>query len=321
MNLLVLNICISFLIIAVLLVKKYGKNRIAVNFYWVLWEIIVIKLLLSIVVPILKVMIDFILNSGGTATEYISLGVFENLNVIVLCVWLGISFGLLLLFVIKYCLFIKKMRAASPLDSSALKIDLIKESNHDIKLKKVDDLQSPVTLGILKPTVIIPGFVLEMTEKEQEYLLYHEMCHAKHRDTVWKILAISMAAIYWFNPFIWFLVIHMEQDLELRCDYNVLSKLGGNVKYAELLLNFAKHSKNPVYLLNGFSESTVKKRIIFILGFKKEQKKRFFSIVFSLLFACLVVAIRMDFIASIAEVIMGVEATENSDIQSERSLR
>ena len=61
-------------------------------------------------------------------------------------------------------------------------------------------IQSPLTFGIFKSTILLPQSVLGMTEEEQKYLLYHELVHAKHRDSLWKILAVIIATIYWFNP-------------------------------------------------------------------------------------------------------------------------
>ena len=95
-----------------------------------------------------------------------------------------------------------------------------------------------------------------------------------------------IAAIYWFNPFVWLLVKFLDQDLELRCDYKVIYELGDNKWYAELLLKFAKKMHTSVYLLNGFGESIIKKRIVAILNFEKEKKSISF-LLFSFTFFCL----------------------------------
>jgi hypothetical protein len=154
-----------------------------------------------------------------------------------------------------------------------------------------------------------------MTEEEQKYLLYHELVHAKHRDSLWKILAVIIATIYWFNPFVWILVKFFDQDLELRCDYNVVSKLGGKVEYAELLLKFARNSKNPVYLLNGFGDSIVKKRIVSIMNFDKEKKKYTCSLLVSTTFIILLIFFKMDSIESISESIGKSQVVELNELE------
>lgn len=109
MNLLRLNILVSIFIIFVIFIRKYGGKRIASYFYSVLWEAIIIKLLLSFFVPIIKMMVaSWVLKNESNANEKIKFGIFENLNVWIMCIWIFISICLLCMFVLNYCRFLKE---------------------------------------------------------------------------------------------------------------------------------------------------------------------------------------------------------------------
>ena len=110
MNLLRLNILVSIFIIFVIFIRKYGGKRIASYFYSVLWEAIIIKLLLSFFVPIIKMMVaSWVLKNESNANEKIKFGIFENLNVWIMCIWIFISICLLCMFVLNYCRFLKRI--------------------------------------------------------------------------------------------------------------------------------------------------------------------------------------------------------------------
>lgn len=315
MNLLRLNILVNIFIIFVIFIRKYGGKRIASYFYSVLWEAIIIKLLLSFFVPIIKMMVaSWVLKNESNANEKIKFGIFENLNVWIMCIWIFISICLLCMFVLNYCRFLKRIYKTTSADGFNGLFHISHNKKH-IHTKMCTSIQSPLTFGIFKSTILLPQSVLVMTEEEQKYLLYHELVHAKHRDSLWKILAVIIATIYWFNPFVWILVKFFDQDLELRCDYNVVSKLGGKVEYAELLLKFARNSKNPVYLLNGFGDSIVKKRIVSIMNFDKEKKKYTCSLLVSTTFIILLIFFKMDSIESISESIGKSQVVELNELE------
>lgn len=314
MNLFFLNISISLIILAVLFVRRYTYNYVAVNFYCSLWKVVLLKLLASFVIPFLLLIFRFFLSPKVLANENIGLGIFENFNTAYLYIWLLVSNVLLLLFIGNYCLYLKKMHLARELSKTDIKDNAVMKIEKKVIFKSSDILQSPVTVGVTKSLIIIPEFVKGMTKKEQNYLLYHEICHAKHKDCLWKILAICVAAIYWFNPMIWIMTICLNKDIELRCDYEVISHLGGEKEYAELLLKFARYENEPVYLMNGFGESNIKKRISAILNFDCEKKKFRFSLGMLILFTAMLMFVRMDSLDAIFKSLKVPDAVEGSDI-------
>ncbi len=320
MNLLWLNISIGLLVVLVLFVRNYGK-KISAYFFSLLWEAILIKLLLSFLIPICKIFINkYFLEFNDITSENLSWGIFENLNLGYMCIWMEIASFLIFVFFVNYGLLLKRIHKSMKNNSNYLEVEKKLSNTYNANIKICDCIQSPLTFGFIKTTILMPASTLIMTEKEQQYLIYHEKIHAKHRDSIWKMLAVLIAAIYWFNPFVWLLVKFLDQDLELRCDYKVIYELGDNKWYAELLLKFAKKMHTSVYLLNGFGESIIKKRIVAILNFEKEKKKYFFSIIFFYFFLLILLMVRMDSLASIRDSIKEPQAIEVNNIEKKNIL-
>ena len=88
----------------------------------------------------------------------------------------------------------------------------------------------------------------------------------------------------------------------------------GEKEYAELLLKFARYENEPVYLMNGFGESNIKKRISAILNFDYEKKKFRFSLGMLILFATMLMFVRMDSLDAIFKSLKVPDAVEGSDI-------
>lgn len=319
MNLLWLNISIGLLVTLVLIIRNYSR-KISAYFFSLLWEAILIKLLLSFLIPVCKNIINkCFVEAVDTASENLNWGIFENLNLKYIYVWMGIGFVLILLFFLNYWLLLKQIRKFRKDSSRYAEFENKLSNTYKANIKICDWIQSPLTFGFFRTTILMPISTLTMTEKEQHYLIYHEKIHVKHRDSAWKMLAVLIAAIYWFNPFLWLLVKYFNQDLELRCDHKVITELGDNKWYAELLLKFAKKMHTSVYLLNGFGESIIKKRIVAVLNFEKEKNKHFFSSMFLFFFALMLLMIRMDSLMSIRDSIKKPQAVEINNIPKEEN--
>ena len=243
MNLLWLNISIGLLVTLVLIIRNYSR-KISAYFFSLLWEAILIKLLLSFLIPVCKNIINkCFVEAVDTASENLNWGIFENLNLKYIYVWMGIGFVLILLFFLNYWLLLKQIRKFRKDSSRYAEFENKLSNTYKANIKICDWIQSPLTFGFFRTTILMPISTLTMTEKEQHYLIYHEKIHVKHRDSAWKMLAVLIAAIYWFNPFLWLLVKYFNQDLELRCDHKVITELGDNKWYQEYGVSYNKEKK------------------------------------------------------------------------------
>ena len=64
------------------------------------------------------------------------------------------------------------------------------------------------------------------------HILAHEYCHAVHGDGFWALLRCVLAAVYWFDPFVWIAAFAARQDSDLACDESAVRLLGEEERFA-----------------------------------------------------------------------------------------
>ncbi len=142
---------------------------------------------------------------------------------------------------------------------------------------------SPVTTGVIFPTVIIPPWNAEERKFYQD-VIRHELVHIKHRDLQIKFLGMLVIAVHWFNPFAHILFYEISNISEMYCDSVVLRGKEEKERkaYAELLLKFASEKPHTgmeymVGIMGGNSKRAFKRRILEMKTVKKN--KAFLSVV------------------------------------------
>lgn len=133
-----------------------------------------------------------------------------------------------------------------------------------------DMLLSPVLMGIIHPRIILPKS-LDVDSTEAQMVLAHENVHRRRLDNLWRVLAILIACVHWFNPLVWIMLKAFLTDMEQSCDESVL-RTGhfdpdDRKAYARALLRFAE--SNRVYVSSAFGQSGVKVRIISVLNYQR----------------------------------------------------
>ncbi|HCT22833.1 MAG TPA: hypothetical protein DIW54_05665, partial [Chitinophagaceae bacterium] len=75
-----------------------------------------------------------------------------------------------------------------------------------IALRISVSVQSPLTIGWLKPVIILPlAAINNLTPKELDALLLHELIHIRRYDYLINHALVLSRALLSFNPFIWLL--------------------------------------------------------------------------------------------------------------------
>ena len=100
-------------------------------------------------------------------------------------------------------------------------------------------LQTPLSIGILDIRVLLPQ--RDYTPEQLTLLLRHELIHIRRKDSSAKLFLTFCTALCWFNPLVWLAMKRSSEDLELRCDQEVLAGAGQDIRrsYAGLLLTTA----------------------------------------------------------------------------------
>lgn len=146
-----------------------------------------------------------------------------------------------------------------------------------------DSVNVPIVVGIINPRIIIPKITIE--ESHLRYLVDHEKVHIRHRDNLWRLLAISICCLHWFNPLVWITLRFFFIDMELACDEKIIRKYDTRerAEYADALLTFTH--KEAVMYAASFGGGNIKLRIKRVLDFRS------LSIIALIMFICLFVII------------------------------
>lgn len=140
-----------------------------------------------------------------------------------------------------------------------------------VRLCYSDQIDSPLTCGILRPIILLPKHMDWQDEQGLHFILAHEMAHIRRFDTLIKWILAAALCLHWFNPLVWLMYLLMNRDLELACDAAVLRQYGQETRrpYALTLVSMAEQRHSFAPLTNGFSKNSLQERITAILAARK----------------------------------------------------
>lgn len=151
----------------------------------------------------------------------------------------------------------------------------------EVRLYASCRISSPVSYGLILPTVIIPQDMdILLPEDDLRFIFLHELLHYRHKDTVINYLSCALRIIYWFNPLVWYAFHTMQKDREIACDHSVIQTVGKEsaVSYGLTLIRFAETlqknvSLSPLSLLGG-EKSVIVQRMKEIAQYRAETRAR-----------------------------------------------
>lgn len=115
-----------------------------------------------------------------------------------------------------------------------------------------EKVQTPITMGFLKPIILIPVASINHLSVEQlEAVILHELAHIKRHDYLVNLL-LSFAEIgLFFNPFTQLLSRSIRKERENSCDDWVLQFQYNATEYAKALLRIAQLQAVPAFAMGA----------------------------------------------------------------------
>lgn len=135
-------------------------------------------------------------------------------------------------------------------------------------------ISSPMTIGILRPKVLLPDKAYD--NSELNLLIRHELVHVRRKDVLLKLILLITLSLNWFNPLCYILSKHMDIWCEASCDEIVLRQASKSecISYGRLLLKCAEVQKSQLFSyfinLNG-GKANMKQRLLLILNRNKKS--------------------------------------------------
>jgi beta-lactamase regulating signal transducer with metallopeptidase domain len=127
------------------------------------------------------------------------------------------------------------------------------------RLLETPSIDSPATLGWLRPVVLVPiGFVTNLPAMQVELILAHELAHIRRRDYLVNALQSLVETLMFYHPCIWLRSREIRGLREDCCDDLALAATGGDRKrYAEALVAAAKYEPMETLALAAAGGSLV----------------------------------------------------------------
>lgn len=103
-------------------------------------------------------------------------------------------------------------------------------------------VQSPVTIGYIKPIILLPvAAVNSLSPQQVEAILLHELSHIRRYDYLINLIITFLQTLFYFNPFVRRFVSVIRFERENCCDELVMQFQYDKLSYASALLLFEKN--------------------------------------------------------------------------------
>ncbi|HVH11985.1 MAG TPA: M56 family metallopeptidase, partial [Longimicrobium sp.] len=97
----------------------------------------------------------------------------------------------------------------------------------------------PAVMGILRPEIVVPAWLLDASPDEQRLVVLHEREHVRARDPMLLAAGCVAAALVPWSPAAWWMLLRLRAAVELDCDARVLRGGVARRTYGSLLIDMA----------------------------------------------------------------------------------
>ncbi len=182
--------------------------------------------------------------------------------------WLYVFIAICLVLCVSYIviMFVRYYR----LHKAIMDISEIKNINNS-KIYMCEILDTPLTMGVIHPKIIIPKNSLK--DYELNMVLKHEYMHVKMYDNLIKVFITVCVILNFYNPLVYYLIYQWNKITEMYCDEQTIKgKSKGDINiYANMIIDYATCKREKGLPIMGLSLNNrqLKERI---KNMKKEKR-------------------------------------------------
>jgi len=126
-----------------------------------------------------------------------------------------------------------------------------------VKLLESALMQVPVSIGFLKPVVLVPlGMLCSIPSEQAEAVLLHELAHIRRHDYLINLLQLAAEAVFFFNPGLLWLGRQLREKREYCCDDVVMAYTDDKAHYLQALVYFSSFTLNRSDVAMGLRGSS-----------------------------------------------------------------
>jgi TonB family protein len=109
-----------------------------------------------------------------------------------------------------------------------------------VELRVSGVVSGPVTVGIMRPAVLVPvGFLESVDVRDLEPVLAHELAHVRRWDFAKNLVYEAVSIAVAWHPVVWMTRARVAESREMVCDAMAADAVAGNESYARSLLRLA----------------------------------------------------------------------------------
>ena len=223
---------------------------------------------------------------GSPADDVTTAHLLQDIGVLLInhiwLVWLVAALGLLIRKITIYQGFMRYIHAGLTPVSDIEFLDRLSIAAERAGIKKPIELcvnpliSSPMLIGFFHPCIVLPS--ADISEKNFQYIVLHELTHYKRQDMFYKWLVQITVCLHWFNPLVYLMSREVTRACEFSCDEAVLAKMGCDhaQDYGKTLLDamavVGRYKENLGAVTLSENKQLLKERIGAIMSFKKASK-------------------------------------------------
>jgi len=141
-------------------------------------------------------------------------------------VWLALSALLLVMFATVYLRFRRARRVWPAAELQGFRVRIAPEAG-------------PAVMGLVRPDIVVPRWLLARSADEQRLTLVHEGEHVRAHDPMLLAIGCVTAALLPWHPVVWWMLSRLRLSIELDCDARVLRQGAAPRSYGTLLIELA----------------------------------------------------------------------------------
>jgi beta-lactamase regulating signal transducer with metallopeptidase domain len=127
-------------------------------------------------------------------------------------------------------------------------------------------LDTPVVVGWIRPTVLLPVSALTGLEEAQlQAVIAHELAHIQRLDAFVNLFQIAVESLLFYHPAVWWLGKRIREERENCCDDAAVAVCGSPVTYAHALARMAESRVAP-QLVMAANRGPLAARVARLLG-------------------------------------------------------
>ncbi len=196
-------------------------------------------------------------------------------------VWLSVALGMLIRKITIYQGFIRYINAGLDPVSNIEILNQLSIIAKQIGVKRPIELcvnplvSSPLLIGFFHPCIVLPR--IDISEKDFQYIVLHELTHYKRQDMFYKWLVQITVCLHWFNPLVHIMSREITKACEFSCDEAVLARMGyDNAQdYGKTLLDamaaVGQYKENFGAVTLSKNKELLKERLGAIMNFKRKS--------------------------------------------------